>query len=125
MNMQKEYKLIFSDDGVKKEEMTEEEVDRLAELNREVELQFRTERVLIGLKKCTEYCCEKCPYGKHGVFGYTVECMDKLMKDLYEVLQEHGVYDQFAGRLSAIERLESALDEACDEKGEVEDDGMV
>lgn len=115
MNMQKEYKLIFCDEGIKKEEMTEEEVNKLIELNKEVELQFRTERVLIGLKKCTEYRCGECPYGKHGALGYTVECMDKLMKDLYEVLQEHGVYDQFARRLSAIEQLNQALDEACDD----------
>ena len=52
------------------------------------------EEILKAVRACDGFYCNLCPYKKYEDDDYILKCIHALMRDIYKLLKDEGMYEE-------------------------------
>lgn len=52
------------------------------------------EEILKAVRLCDGFYCKSCPYKKYEDEHYIFRCIHNLMRDIYKLLKDEGMYEE-------------------------------
>lgn len=54
------------------------------------------EEILKAVRLCDGFYCKSCPYKKYEDEHYVFRCIHNLMRDIYKLLKDEGMYEELS-----------------------------